>query len=38
MDMRGADRVSMLWQVAEKHMLFRVLKNVQMHGTQNSEE
>jgi hypothetical protein len=25
-------------QVAEKHVLFRLLKNVQMQGTRNSEE
>jgi hypothetical protein len=26
------------WQVAEKHLLFRLLKNVQMQGARNFEE
>jgi len=26
------------WQVAEKHLVSRLLKNIQMQGTQNSEE
>jgi len=28
----------LIWQVAEKHLVFRLLKNVQMQGTANSEE
>jgi hypothetical protein len=35
---RGFEVVINLWLVAEKHLLFRLLKKVQMQGTRNSEE